>query len=130
MYYIIQYSVYRYCIILYVLHSSTTVVYYIIQYSVYRYCIILYVLHSSTTVVYYIIQYSVYRYCIILYVLHSSTTVVLVVSASEPDIIDAFARLYVHQKEAEQSRSSKWLTPHLLYYHILLHDVAEGDRIL
>ena len=38
--------------------------------------------------------------------------------------MEAFAELYSTQKESEQTRSSNWLTPHMFYYHILLHDTV------
>ena len=53
--------------------------------------------------------------------------VLLVVSSSEPEVMEAFANLYTKQKESEQSRNSNWLTPHMFYSHVLLHDVVEGD---
>ena len=54
--------------------------------------------------------------------------VLLVVSGSEADVMEAFAALYSMQKEAEQAKNScKWLTPHLFYYHVLLHDVVGGN---
>lgn len=54
-------------------------------------------------------------------------SVLLVVSSTEPDVMDAFASLYTKQKEAEQSKNTKWLTPHMFYYHVLLHDVLQGN---
>ena len=54
--------------------------------------------------------------------------VLLVVSSTEPDVMETFAGLYTKQKESEQTRSSNWLTPHMLYYHILLHDVLDGGN--
>jgi hypothetical protein len=55
-------------------------------------------------------------------------SVLLVVSSSEADVMEAFAGLYIKQKESEQSRTSNWLTPHMFYYHVLLHDTREGER--
>lgn len=55
------------------------------------------------------------------------SSVLLVVCSTEPDVMEAFAGLYTKQKEAEQSKNSKWLTPHMFYYHILLHDVLQGN---
>ncbi|CAI8014074.1 Trafficking protein particle complex subunit 8 [Geodia barretti] len=51
-------------------------------------------------------------------------SVLLVVSSQEADVMEAFAELYSTQKESEQTRSSNWLTPHMFYYHILLHDTV------
>lgn len=58
---------------------------------------------------------------------HTFVSVLLVVSSNESNVMEAFAGLYTKQKEAEQSKNSHWLTPHMFYYHILLHDVLEGD---
>ena len=55
------------------------------------------------------------------------STVVLVVSSIHPSPLEAFSQLYTQQKESERSKYPKWLTPHLLYYYILLHDVSEGN---
>ena len=41
--------------------------------------------------------------------------------------METFAELYSTQKESEQTRSSTWLTPHMFYYHILLHDIVNGQ---
>ena len=43
--------------------------------------------------------------------------------------MEAFAGLYTKQKESEQAKNSQWLTPHMFYYHILLHNVVEGDSV-
>lgn len=56
-----------------------------------------------------------------------AVSVLLVVSSTEPNVMEAFASLYTKQKEAEQTKNSKWLTPHMFYYHVLLHDVVQGS---
>lgn len=59
--------------------------------------------------------------------IRSYVSVMLVVSSTHADPLSAFSQLYAVQKEAEQARFPKWLIPHLLYYHVLLHDVSEGN---
>ena len=39
--------------------------------------------------------------------------------------MDAFAGLYTRQKESEQTQTANWLTPHMFYYHVLLHDLSQ-----
>lgn len=55
---------------------------------------------------------------------------ILVVSSQQPRPIEVFQNLYKTQKEAEKQRTYPyWLpSPHLYYYHILVHDVVEGNR--
>lgn len=57
-------------------------------------------------------------------------SVLLVVSSDHPTPLEAFSQLYTRQKESEQAKYPKWLTPHLFYYHLLLHDVVEGNTAL
>ena len=42
------------------------------------------------------------------------------------DPLEDFSQLYTKQKQSEQSKYPKWLSPHIYYYHVLLHDVFDG----
>ena len=48
--------------------------------------------------------------------------VVLVVSSSCPDPLESFSKLFTKQRQSEQGKYPKWITPHVYYYHVLLHD--------
>ena len=52
------------------------------------------------------------------------TPVVLVVSSSCSDPLESFSKLFTKQKQSEQGKHPKWITPHVYYYHVLLHDPA------
>ena len=51
--------------------------------------------------------------------------VVLVVSSSCADPLESFSKLYTKQKQSEQGKYPKWITPHVYYYYVLLHDVID-----
>jgi hypothetical protein len=57
--------------------------------------------------------------------------VVLVSTSKQSNVIEAFQNLYQLQKTAEQQSSYPyWLpSPHLYYYHVLLHDVSDGNNL-
>ncbi len=51
----------------------------------------------------------------------------MVVSSTVADPLESFSQLLIAQKQSEQqSKYPKWLTPHLLYQYVLLHDLTEG----
>lgn len=52
---------------------------------------------------------------------------VFVVSSSHIDPLGVFSQLVTKQKQSEQSKHPKWLSPHVYYYYVLLHDVSEGN---
>lgn len=52
--------------------------------------------------------------------------VLLVVSSTAKDPVEDFAQLDTKQKQSETSKYPKWLSPHIYYYHVLLHDVMDG----
>lgn len=54
---------------------------------------------------------------------------ILVVSSRQTRPIEVFQNLYKNQKEAEKQQTYPyWLpSPHLYYYHILVHDVIDGN---
>ena len=55
--------------------------------------------------------------------------VVLVVSTRTSKPIEAFQNLYHKQKDCEKESYPFWLSPpHIYYYHVLLHDICEGDN--
>ena len=55
---------------------------------------------------------------------HTHTPVVLVVSSSCSDPLESFSKLFTKQKQSEQGKHPKWITPHVYYYYVLLHDPA------
>ena len=57
----------------------------------------------------------------------SPSAVVMVVSSTVSDPLESFSKLFTAQKQSEQqSKYPKWLTPHIFYYYVLLHDLSEG----
>ena len=53
---------------------------------------------------------------------HTHIPVVLVVSSSCSDPLESFSKLFTKQRQSEQGKHPKWITPHVYYYHVLLHD--------
>lgn len=51
-----------------------------------------------------------------------ATAVIFVVASTSQEPLEEFSQLYIKQKHSEQSKYPKWLSPHLYYYHVLLHD--------
>lgn len=66
----------------------------------------------------------VYVYSIFFY------SVVLVVSSRLHHPVESIQKLYKLQKESEQQPNSPyWIpSPHIFYYHVLIHDVLDGSH--
>lgn len=56
--------------------------------------------------------------------------VVLVVSSRLHNPLEGIQKLYKTQKESEQNNKQPyWIpSPHIFYYHVLIHDVLDGKH--